>query len=123
MANIAVWFEIPVSDLNRAKKFYSDILNVEFEDKEKGPMTMAMFPFNAETPGASGALVKGPNQKPCMDGSTVYLDGGEDLTTALSKVEGAGGKILSEKMSIGEFGFIASFQDTEGNAVSLHSMK
>jgi len=53
----------------------------------------------------------------------VYLNGGDDLDVPLGRVEKAGGKILLSKTSIGENGFIAHFTDTEGNKVSLHSMK
>jgi len=55
-------------------------------------------------------------------GSMVYLNGGDDLSVPLSRVEAAGGKVLLDKMSIGEYGFIAYFLDSEGNKVALHSM-
>ena len=34
-----------------------------------------------------------------------------------------GGRILNGKASIGEYGFIAMVQDTEGNTIGLHSMQ
>ena len=52
----------------------------------------------------------------------MYLNGGEDLSTVLDKVEGAGGKVMQPKTDIGENGFIAFIEDTEGNKVGLHSM-
>jgi len=51
------------------------------------------------------------------------LNGGEDLSTPLSKVESAGGKILLPKTAIGQNGFMAHILDTEGNKIALHSMK
>jgi predicted enzyme related to lactoylglutathione lyase len=57
-----------------------------------------------------------------MDGSTVYLNGGEDLSHSLAKVEPAGGKIMMPKTSLGENGFMALFIDSEGNKVAFHSM-
>jgi len=45
------------------------------------------------------------------------------IDVPLGRIEKAGGKILLSKTSIGENGFIAHFTDTEGNKVSLHSMK
>jgi hypothetical protein len=120
MQNRVVWFDIAVSDLQRAKAFYSKVFDVELVDNEMGPNKMAMFPFE---PGvASGALVQGPDSKPSTEGSTVYLYGGDDLSVPLSRVEAAGGKVLLDEMSIGEYGFIAYFLDTEGNKVALHSM-
>ena len=56
-------------------------------------------------------------------GALVYLNGGDDLSVTLSKVEAAGGKILLPKTAIGPNGFMAHFTDTEGNKIGLHSMK
>ncbi len=120
MQNRVVWFDIAVSDLERAKEFYSKVFDVELIDNEMDPNKMSMFPFE---PGvASGCLVQGPDYKPSAEGATVYLNGGDDLSVPLSKVEAAGGKVLLDKMSIGEYGFIAYFLDSEGNKVALHSM-
>jgi predicted enzyme related to lactoylglutathione lyase len=68
-----------------------------------------------------GCIIQGPDYKPSQTGSLIYLDGGADLSGALSKVEAAGGKILLEKTAIGENGFMAYFEDTEGNKVGFHS--
>lgn len=120
MQNRVVWFDIAVSDLDRAKTFYSKVFEVELIDNEMGPNKMSMFPFD---PGiASGCLVQGPDYKPSAEGAMVYLNGGDDLSVPLSRVEEAGGTVLLDKMSIGEYGFIAYFLDTEGNKVALHSM-
>ena len=54
-------------------------------------------------------------------GVTIWLNAGDDLQIPLDRVEGAGGKILQPKESIGEFGFIAMILDTEGNRIGLHS--
>jgi predicted enzyme related to lactoylglutathione lyase len=121
MSNVVVWFEIPVKDLNRAVKFYSKVLGVEVQPMEAGPNKMAFFPF---APGiASGALVESKENAPNEKGTLVYLNGGDDLSLPLKRVEGAGGKILQAKTGIGAHGFIATFKDTEGNRVALHSMK
>jgi predicted enzyme related to lactoylglutathione lyase len=75
MHNTVVWFDIAVSDLDRAKEFYSKVFDVELIDNEMGPNKMSMFPFE---PGvASGALVQGPDYKPSAEGATVYLNGGD----------------------------------------------
>ncbi|MFT6850891.1 MAG: putative enzyme related to lactoylglutathione lyase [Sphingobacteriales bacterium] len=58
-----------------------------------------------------------------MVGSTIYLNGNPDLSVALSRIEGNGGKILATKMNIGGHGNIAFFLATEGNKVGLHSIK
>ncbi len=124
MKNAVNWFEIPVKDYERAKKFYNEILGIEIIDfhmPEKN-MKYGFFPHDMENGGVGGAIVEMEGMNPSTDGSTVYLNGGEDLSTPLSKVEGAGGQIFMPKMNIDENGFIAQFIDTEGNRVALHSM-
>lgn len=118
MKNWVNWFEIPVTDIERATGFYGSIFGITFETIEMMGTTMALFP----TEGAGGALVKGPDYNPTTDGSVVYLNGGDDLDTPLGKVAGAGGKVIVPKTHIGEgMGYFAMFIDTEGNKVALHS--
>lgn len=118
--NWVVWFEIPVKDLERAIKFYSKVMNVELHGVQEGPVKMAFFPFGDNS--VSGALVEGDeNNVPGDKGPLIYLNGGDDLAVPLKRVEAAGGKIIQDKRSIGPYGFIAVFKDTEGNRVALHS--
>ncbi len=120
MANALNWFEIPVTDMNRAQKFYSTIFGIELATMEAmAGFLMAMFP--AED-GVGGALIRGDGYVPSTVGTVVYLNGGEDLSSVLNKVEGVGGKVLMPKTDIGQHGFVAFFTDTEGNKVGLHSM-
>ena len=119
MENTVVWFEIPVIDLDRAMKFYSEVMNVEFELMEHEQSKMAFFPF--EPGAASGGLMLSEGYVPNNTGSLIYLNGGADLSEPLGRVEAAGGKVTLPKMSIGEDGNIAHFEDSEGNRVGLHS--
>jgi len=120
MKNLVVWFEIPVKDLKRAMGFYSKVLNVELTTMQDGSEKFAMFPFERDV--ASGALVEGTQRKPGSVGTMVYLNGGDDLSVPLKRVGSAGGKVVRDKTSIGANGFMAVFEDTEGNQVALHSM-
>lgn len=120
MENTVVWFEIPVIDLDRAMKFYTDVLGVEFHLEEDENSKMAFFPF--EEGAAGGALVLSDGYVPSKTGAVIYLNGGADLSKQLARVESAGGKITVPKTSIGENGFFAHFEDTEGNRVAFHSM-
>jgi uncharacterized protein len=120
MNNKLTWFEINVTDLERAKKFYQTVLGSEFTffDMPDAPM----YAFNADhTKGEiGGALVKASDNEPASKGTVVYFSS-EDVTTEASRVEAAGGKLLFPKTSIGDFGFIAHFLDTEGNRIGLHA--
>lgn len=120
MNNMAVWFEIPVENMNRAISFYSKVFEAELEEMVGSPKKYATFPH---VPGVvSGALIEDPGMI-SEKGSLIYLNGGDDLAVPLSRVVVAGGEVLQEKTSIGEYGFMAIFKDTEGNRVALHSMK
>ena len=122
MKNAINWFEIPVKNFNRAKKIYETIMDVEMLTPFTG-MEYAMFPADMEKGGIGGGIVKEEGYEPSKKGSLIYLNGGDDLSVPLSKVEKAGGEIVSPKTSIGGNGFMAQFIDTEGNKVALHSMK
>jgi uncharacterized protein len=120
MANTLTWFEIPVADMKRATTFYGAIFETTLKADPAMPgYEMAMFPSQG---GVDGALIQGEGYKPSHWGSLVYLNGGEDLSHVLNRVEKAGGKILQQKTSIGKNGFMAYFEDTEGNKVALHSI-
>jgi len=121
-ANILNWFEVSVSDIARARKFYEAIFSVQLEEMDMMGMKMASFPYDPMSGKLSGALVQSDMHKPSADGVKIYFNGNPDLDVALSKVEAAGGKITMPKMKINDdIGYMAFFIDTEGNAVALHS--
>jgi predicted enzyme related to lactoylglutathione lyase len=116
------WFEIPVKDIGRARKFYEKVLGLELSPYEMEPFTMAFFPMTQGVPGATGTLIKGESYEPSHAGTVVYFSV-EDIEETLRRINANGGKTLMPKKSIGEYGFIAHFEDTEGNRLALHSMK
>jgi len=116
------WFEIPVNDMERGKKFYENVFAFQLTPFVMGPLTMAFFPSAQTAFGASGALVKAESYVPSHSGTMVYF-WTEDIEGTLTRVEKNGGKIIRPKMNIGEYGFVGHFEDCEGNRVALHSMK
>lgn len=120
MNNPVSWFEIGCVDLERAKAFYTKVFNAAFEYVPMPDSPMYMFPGNPESAGAMGALVQSESNKPSSEGTIIYF-GSEDVAVEASRVDESGGKLLFPKTSIGEFGFIAQFIDTEGNRIGLHS--
>ena len=119
------WFEIPVTDMPRAIKFYEAVLQIKIEHRPFGELDMGWFPMSPDGKGITGALVKHAEwYKPAMDGALLYFTAHSgDLSIELARVEAAGGKVCVPRKPIGEFGFIAVFSDTEGNRVALHSRK
>jgi len=122
MAHAINWFEIPANNFDRAKSFYEAVLGVEMMMPFPG-MKYAMFPADMQNGEIGGGLVEEQGYEPSASGCLIYLNGGEDLSVPLARVEAAGGKIIIPKTSIGENGFMAQFTDTEGNRIALHSMK
>jgi len=120
--HIANWFEIPVKDIGRARKFYEKVFDAELTPEDMGGMKMAMFPFAQDAPGAAGALIQGPSYEPSHAGTVVYFSV-DDIDETLRRITANGGKTLLPKKSIGEYGAIAHYEDTEGNRLALHSMK
>ena len=121
MANVVNWFEIPAKNIERSKEFYENVLNIELALNEMGPLKMAWFPMEQNGVGATGSLVEAESYEPSHSGSMLYFSV-EDIEATLAKVGENGGKTLNPKMSIGEFGFVAHFEDIEGNRVALHSV-
>lgn len=122
MKNAINWFEIPVKNFERAKKFYEQLMGAEIQVMPHPAYKYGILPGDMEN-GVSGGIVEGEGFVPSATGTLIYLNGGEDLSVPLSKVEKAGGKILLPKTSIGANGFMAHLLDTEGNKIALHSMK
>ncbi len=122
--NALNWFEISVSDIKRAKKFYETVFEIEMPVQEMMGMQMAFFPAEDMNGKVSGGLVQGPMHKPSADGAKIYLNGNPDLSKALGKVDAAGGKVTMPKTKISDdIGYMAFFIDTEGNAMAMHSNK
>lgn len=122
-SNPVGWFEIYVQDMDRARKFYESVLKVKLDKLDGGnDIDMRSFPMEMDRSGASGALAK-------MDGvasggnSTLVYFSCEDCGVEAGRVASSGGRIQRDKMSIGQYGFIALAFDTEGNMFGLHSMK
>jgi predicted enzyme related to lactoylglutathione lyase len=122
MENLISMFEIPASDFQRAVTFYKAILNTEIEELDWQGTKMGLFPTDGTN--VSGSIIEAAGYKPSSDGVIVYLNGGNDLQVILDKVEANNGKVIVAKTEISpEMGFYATFTDTEGNKLGLHSMQ
>lgn len=120
--NALSWFEIYAADFERARRFYETILEEPLTLSDMPGGKMAMFPFDQEN-GIGGAVTVMEGCSPGGSGGTiVYLNVDGKLDAVLERVPAAGGKIVRGRMPIPPHGFIAFFQDTEGNNVGLHSM-
>lgn len=124
--NSVGWFEIPVTNMERAMKFYETVLEIKLEKHEMGPLDMAWFPTVENGMGSAGSLVCHKDfYKPSADGVLIYFTAfSGDVNIELGRVEAAGGKIVVPRKHISEeYGYMAVILDTEGNRIALHSRK
>lgn len=124
--NVLTWFEIPVIDINRAKKFYETILDIKMIKKGDGNNEGVFFPFNpniiqATSGRVTGVLSKSNKNNPSSNGTMVYLNASPNIQLVLDRVENAGGKIITPKTRFNSVGFIAIILDSEGNHVGIHA--
>lgn len=123
--NVVGWFEIYVQDIEKAKKFYGEVFQVEFEDMNDPTdqnMKMAAFPMQQqEVYGAPGCLVQ-MQAVPSGGNSTIVYFSSADCSVQEARVETAGGKVFKPKMPIGEHGFMSLCSDVDGNMFGIHSM-
>ena len=115
------WFEIPVRDMQRAQAFYERVLQITLTVQDMGTFRMAFFPGHPDAFGAAGTLMQSEDYTPSHLGSMVYF-AVPDIDATLARVQANGGRVLNPRMSVGEYGFVAHFEDSEGNRVALHSM-
>ena len=126
MGNLIVWADIPVTDLDRAMKFYGAVLQREFITMEGMDGVALPGPGEGEDPAAQEMpvafdLVRRAEVTPSHEGCTVYLDSGGDAEGMLRRAADAGGEILSPAAFMGEMvGTIGFFRDSEGNRIGVH---
>lgn len=120
MTNPAVYFEIPVTDMDRAIRFYTQVLRIDLELTQIDGHPMALFPYDPRGPGITGALAHGDSYHPGRQGVRIYF-AVQDIDATLRRAVEAGGQVLYPQTSIGEHGWVAEFQDSEGNCIAIRS--
>lgn len=115
------WFEIYVQDMARARKFYETVLGVELQPMETD-LPMCGFPGGPDAHGCTGALVYFEGMPSGGNSVMVYFSC-DDCDVEGARVADAGGHVVREKMSIGQYGFILLAADTEDNMFGLHSLR
>lgn len=124
MKNPIGWVEIPVTDIDRAEAWYQNYFGFEFDRQpESNSYTMSWFPMDMQSYGTAATLIHGPGYNPSTDGALVYFASpGDSVTTGLKKAAENNITVLVPNTSIGENGYFAIIQDSEGNRIAIHSM-
>ncbi len=115
--NRAVWFDIPVADLDRAAAFYRAVLGIQIHKQTFGDFTFCVLDHQD---GNGGCLVINPAEVSAT-GIMLYLNVDGRIKHAVSQVEPLGGSIVQPTHAIGPHGFRAVVKDSEGNRIALHS--
>lgn len=129
MANLINWLEIPVENMDRAIKFYEQVLQAQIKiDDQMSPPGIKMgliHTSNMDMKDVGGALVKGDGYIPGSSNTLIYLNANEigGCNAFLKRVEQAQGTITSPAFLITpEIGYCGFFTDSEGNRMAVHSM-
>jgi predicted enzyme related to lactoylglutathione lyase len=123
-AGTLCWTDIPVTNLDRAVKFYSAILGTEVRKLSEAGMEYGLLPHEEQN--ASGCLCVrgdsgGVDNRPSANGPLIYLSVEGRLDEAVDAARANGGKVLRARQQIGEHGFRAVVIDSEGNRIALHT--
>ncbi len=110
-----VWAEIPVTNLDDARQFYSAVMQQELSVRTDGPNPMVDLPTKDIEAGFSAHLYPGT---PATDGvgPTVHLLAPDSLEATADRVVEAGGKVLSPAIEIPAGSFIYT-TDPDGNSI------
>lgn len=117
--NVVTSFEIPVHDLDRAIRFYEAVFETDLERQDIDGNQMALFPWDPDAPGVSGALAQGESYVPGPSGTRLYF-GTRDLAATLARALAAGGTENYPVTDVPDFGLVAEIIDSEGNIIGLH---
>ncbi|WP_298436810.1 VOC family protein [uncultured Jannaschia sp.] len=110
-----VWTEIPVTDMDAARRFYEPVFGWEMTLNTEGPNDMLVFPYDDKS-GVAGHLYPGT---PAKGGSTTHLVIPDKLEDAISRVWDAGGTVLEIPPVEMPFGRFAYALDPDGNSIGL----
>lgn len=119
MEHPVFYFEMPVTDMERAIAFYQKLLDVQLTRETVDGYDMALFPFEEGKPGATGALAKGDVYRPSKDGAIVYFHV-DDIKATVAKAQAMGRPVLYPIKNIGAAGLVAEIEDSEGNRLALN---
>ncbi len=115
------WIEIPVTDIDRAAKFYGKLFETELEVQEDMPGIRSAFLPMGSRNGSSpiAVLMEGRSLVPSgYQGCRLYFQAEPSMEAFLTRVEEAGGAVEVPPLALGsleEKVCLAMFFDTEGN--------
>jgi predicted enzyme related to lactoylglutathione lyase len=107
------WWEIPVPDLDDAKRFYGDVFGWTFQ-----PFGEDYFAAFDPDGNMLGGIFKAPEEQ--LGNGVRITFSTDDLEGALERVTAAGGTVLTSRSEIGgDMGWWAAFTDPAGRWIGF----
>ena len=121
MAGRVVHFEVPYDDVERATGFYRDVFGWQIQAiPEMSYHMVATGPMGDQgMPSEPGFVNGGMFERQANVGQPVITIDVDDIDACLAEVESHGGSTVEKKIPVGDMGFAAYFQDSEGNLLGL----
>jgi predicted enzyme related to lactoylglutathione lyase len=121
MSGRVVHFEVPFDDADRARSFYRDVFDWQIQSMpEMGYNMVSTGPSGDQgMPAEPGYIGGGMLQRQVPVTAPVITLDVEDIDATLVAIEKHGGTAVGEKMPVGDMGFAAYFNDSEGNLMGL----
>ena len=111
-----VHFDLPADDPGRAKEFYTRLFGWNFSAPPGFPDYYLIETFDLE---GKPALGGGMGKRGESDQRIMNYIGVASIDECCLKVEKFGGTVLTPKMTVPGFGYLAVCRDTEGNSFGL----
>jgi predicted enzyme related to lactoylglutathione lyase len=120
MKNKVAFFEIPASNFRKAKEFYEKVFDWKVELwGDEGAMAYTTAVDKDQNPTEPGGINGGFYKRKSKNDQPSFVVQTGSIDETLEVIEKAGGKVITPKHSIGEWGFMADFADPEGNVIAL----
>jgi predicted enzyme related to lactoylglutathione lyase len=121
-----VHFEIPADDIERAKKFYTELFGWKIEKllgmdtgNSSSSSDMEYWMITTTYEKGNKALGGGMMKRKMPQQPNINYIGVESVDEYASKVEKIGGKVVLSKMTVPGIGYFAVCLDTENNAFAI----
>ena len=121
MSARVVHFEVPFDDADRARSFYRDVFDWQINAMPELNYTIVSTgPVSAEgMPSEAGYIGGGMMQRQAPVNTPVITLQVDDIDATVVAIEKHGGSAIGEKLTVGDMGFAAYFNDSEGNLMGL----
>ena len=116
-----MYTEIPYDDQSRVQKFYEDVFGwqiTKFPEMDYHLATTTPSDENMK-PKETGSINGGLVPKDPTGSHPVIVIDVPSIDEHIKKVESAGGKTITSKLQVGNFGLYARVSDTEGNIIGI----